>query len=72
MKWRKIINYDENHGIFGKKIKLKILVLGNFLFILFVYFYFDTTVTYLFNSHTLFHMHDRCIVIISKVHYESI
>jgi hypothetical protein len=64
-----------------KKIKSKFLVLGKFQCILllnslfdgglFSNFYFEATIIYFWNSHFNFCLCNKHIVIISKVHYES-
>jgi hypothetical protein len=75
-----MIKNDENHCI--KKIKSKFRLLAKFYCILFLKFsfdgvlffnlYFDVTMTHFLNSHISLYMCDKCSVIISKVHYESI
>jgi hypothetical protein len=64
-----------------KKFKSKYLVLIRFECISFLNFSFDDELLFILilycydmflNSHFLLYLHDRCSVIISKVHYASI
>jgi hypothetical protein len=54
--------------------KLQCTSLINFSFdeVLFLNFYFDITLTYFLNPHFSFFVCDKCSIVISKVHYESI
>ncbi len=81
VKWTfKDKNFQQAHHL--KILNIKKYILGKFqcillinsLFddVLFIYLFFDTTLTYFLSPHNPFFLCDKCGVVISKVHYESI
>jgi len=58
--------------IYVRKISMHYIIIFSFDNALFTLFYFDTTLMYFLNSHFSFFLCDKCIVVISKVHYKSI